>query len=101
MWRLALPLLLTACSPVDQESLRTVAAIEVPLHSQADWRDLLAILRRHAAAFSLHVDDASAQLRASESQSKQVAPEDQSTFYIGLWRVDDDEEAEVIADDMS
>jgi hypothetical protein len=99
MWKSLLLLVLAACSPADQESVRTVAAIEVTLRTDADRMDLLRILSRHAAASGLHVDDVSDDWRRFEQQAKQLAPEDRGTFYVGVWRGRNDDEAEVLADD--
>ena len=99
MWRIVFLLLVAACSPVDQESLRTVAAIEVPLRSGADRADLLAMLRRSAAAAGLHVDDDSAQWREFDREANMMAPRDRLTFDVGVWRGANDDEPEIIADD--
>jgi len=99
MWRIAFLLLVASCSPVDQESVRTVAAIEVPFHSDADRADLLAMFRRSAAAAGLHVDDGSAQWREFEREANILAPQDRATFDVGVWRGADDDEAEILADD--
>lgn len=96
MWRLAL--LLAACSPVDQTSVRTVAAIEVPLRNDADRTAFVELLRRHASTADLHVDDVSERWRAFERQST-IPVADRLTLNVGVWRGKDDHEAEVIADD--
>ena len=99
MWRAVFLALLAACSPVDQESVRTVAAIEIPLGTADDRADLVAMLRRHAAASGLHVDDVSEGTREFEEQANLLSPEDRGTIYVGVWRGADDEEAEVLVDD--
>lgn len=96
MWRLVL--LLAACSPVDQTSIRTVAAIEVHLRSDADRIALIELLRRHASTADLHVDDVSEKWRAFEQQST-VPVADRLTLNVGVWRGKEDDEAEVLADD--
>ncbi|HEX4693982.1 hypothetical protein, partial [Sphingomonas sp.] len=58
---IALALMQACCAPVPQpDSIRTVAAIEIPLATPGDRRDLLALLRQQAATHGLHVDDLSA-----------------------------------------
>jgi hypothetical protein len=99
MWRFIFPVLLAACSPVDQESVRTVAAIEVPLQTEGDRTDLVAMLRRHADASGLHVDDGSEEWRQFEREANLFAPEDRLTFNVGVWRGANDDEAEAFADD--
>jgi hypothetical protein len=96
MWKLVL--LLAACSPVDQTSVKTVAAIEIPLQSDADRIALVELLRRHALTADLHVDDVSEKWRAFERQST-VPVADRFTLNVGVWRGQDDDEAEVLADD--
>lgn len=94
------PALLAACSPVDQEGRGAAAAVEIVLRSTADRNDLLAMLRRHAAADGgLHVDDESAGWREFEAQSNMIAPEDRLTINVGVWRGEDDDELEVLVDD--
>src|SRR5437764_9595465 len=100
MWRIAFLLLVAACSPVDQESVRTVAAIEVPLRSDADRADLLAMFRRAAAAAGLHVDDGSAEGRDFEREANMLEPQDRLTLNVGVWRGADDDELEIEADDQ-
>jgi hypothetical protein len=53
----AVYVLVTACGPAAQpESARTVAAFEVPLQSEADRNQFLAVLRAAAAPEGMHVD---------------------------------------------
>lgn len=99
MWRLVSFVLLAGCSPVDQESVRTVAAIEVPLRGEADRADLLSLLQRHAARSGLHVDDGSEEWRQFEQEANLIAPQDRLTFNVGVWRGDDDGEIEASAGD--
>lgn len=101
MWKIVTLLLLAACGPVDQTNVRTVAAIEVMLREESNRADLLAILRKHAVkAGDLHVDDVSAKWRAFEDSSR--LPRDMhSTFYVGVWRGADDDEAFAHASDRS
>ncbi len=99
MWRFVLLVVLAGCAPADQESVRTVAAIEVPLKEPQDRADLVAVMRQHAAASGLHVDDGSAQWREFEREAEQSAPADQVTFNLGVWRGADDEEPVAFADD--
>lgn len=99
MWRLFLVFALAGCAPADQESVRTVAAIEVVLIEPQDRVDLVAILRQHAAQSGLHVDDGSLEWREFEQRAKQIPPEDQITFNAGVWLGEDDDEPVAFADD--
>lgn len=99
MWRFILLIALGACSPADQDSGRTIAAIEVLLKDPSDGNDLVAILRQNAAASGLHVDDVSAEWREFEQRAKQIAPAEQVTFNVGVWYGADDDEPVVLAND--
>lgn len=99
MWRIVAFVLLAGCSFADQESVRTVAAIEVPLREQADRTALLGLLQRHAERSGLHVDDGSEEWRKFEQQANQIPPQDRVTFNVGVWRGADDDENEAVADD--
>ncbi len=99
MWRIVAFVLLVGCSPVDQESVRTVAVIEVPLRGEADRADLLSLLHRHAERSGLHVDEDSEVWRQFEQETNLTAPQDRLTFNVGVWRGDNDEENEALADD--
>jgi hypothetical protein len=95
MWKIAAVALLAACGPVKQpDSLRTVAAVEIPARTGADRDDLVAMLRRHATG-GLHVDDVSEEWLDFERQSTTVAPEDRGTIFVGVWRGDRDEHQEI------
>ena len=91
--------LFVACSPVSQESVRTVAAIEVLVTDPADRAALLAMLRRHAGQAGLHVDDGSVEWRRFEAEANMIAPADRKTIYVGVWRGENDDEAEILVDD--
>jgi hypothetical protein len=97
MWRLTLAFALAGCVPADQESVRTVAAIEVVLKEPQDRVDLVATLRKHAAQSGLH--DGSLKWREFERTAKQISPEDQVTFNAGVWQGENDDEAVAFADD--
>jgi hypothetical protein len=99
MWRIVVFILLVGCSPVDQESVRRVAAIEVPLRGEADRADLLSLLQRHAERSGLHLDDGSEQWRQFEQEANLIAPQDRLTFNVGVWRGHNDDENEALADD--
>jgi hypothetical protein len=88
---LALMAIAGACGPVRQPgSLRYEAAIEVSLEkTSADRADLMAMLRRHAAADGLHVDDVSAEAQSPLGR----------TIYVGVWRGADDNDMEISVDD--
>ena len=86
MWKAAPYALLVACSPVSQESVRTVAAIEIALQTPADRADLLAMLRQQAATDpALHVDDVSRRWERLKSQTRRFPPEADGTIYVGIW----------------
>jgi hypothetical protein len=86
----ALAALAAACGPVTQpDRLRYEDAIEVNLTTPADRADLLTLLRRHAAADGLHVDD------VSETSPSPLG----GTIYVGVWRGGGDEDMEISVDD--
>ena len=91
--------LLASCSPADQESVRTVAAVEVPLRGEADRSALVTMLDSHARRSGLHLDDVSDQWRRFEQQTNQIPFEDRLTFNVGVWRGEGDDEIEAAADD--
>jgi hypothetical protein len=100
MMLIALALVQTCCAPVPQpDSIRTVAAIEIPLATARDRRDLLALLRQQAAAHGLHVDDLSAQQRRNMEELPLPAAL-RGTLFVGVWRGANDDEMEAGADDM-
>lgn len=88
---------LLACAPVAQpDRLRFEAAVEIPLEGPADRSDLLAILRRHAAAGGLHVDDNSEEASRDRDAPSLIAGR---TIYIGVFRGTEDDDLEVSVDD--
>ncbi|HVI31222.1 hypothetical protein [Phenylobacterium sp.] len=96
--------LLFACAREQPESLRTVAAIEVPLRTSADRADLIAMLGRHARAGGLHVDDGSerwAEFRKGARPDEPPFVKDvlTKTIYISVWRGSEDDDPEVFVDD--
>jgi len=94
---LATLVICSACSAPDQETVRTVAAIEVPFNSPADHADLVSILRRHASADGdMHVDDVSDSWRKFEAENGPTLPGGKGTIYAGVWRGANDDE--LIAD---
>ena len=93
--------LCASCSAPDQESVRHVAAVEVRLATSADHKDLIAILRRHAAVDgSVHVDDVTERWKDFESQSGPVLPGGKGTIYVGVWRGWKDNELIADVNDM-
>jgi len=95
---LAFGFLLQACGVVEQPaSLPFVAAVEIDMRSPADRADLLAMLRRHAAAGGLHVDDVS---EAAVRGDATLPPSLRKTIYVGVWRGTEDDDLEVSVDDM-
>lgn len=84
MWKLsfllAIFLACGSCSPPDRERLRTVAALELPLRTVAERNEIVALLRRQAAASpGLHVYEASASWKALEAQSGR------GTIFAAVW----------------
>jgi hypothetical protein len=79
---------------VDQESVRIVAAIEVPLSTTNDRSELVRILRANANE-GLHVDNVSKRWREFEAGTD-TNPADRGTIYVGVWG--DPNDGELIAD---
>jgi hypothetical protein len=92
---------LQASAPVPQpDSIRYVAAVEIAVRTPADRSDLLAMLRRHAAAGGLHVDDSSREFQALQRNAPEAVPDFvRRTLYVGIWRGAGDDDLEVSADD--
>ena len=91
----------SGCTAPDQESVRTVAAVEIPLKSSTDRTDLVSILRRHAAADGgLHVDDVTDRWRKFESEHGPTLPGGRGTIFVGVWRGATDNEFVADVDDM-
>lgn len=77
----------SACGPVPQpESLRTVAAYEVPLTAAGDREMLQALLRRDAEAEGFHLDASTAEELKWQSE---VSP---MSINATVWRGKDDDE---------
>lgn len=96
----AMLMLFVPPAPVEQpSSFRTVAVIEVSLHRPADRSDLLEMLRRHAAAGGLHVDDVSHQVVELQRADPSFPDFARRTIYVGVFRGTDDIELEVSVDD--
>jgi hypothetical protein len=88
------------CIPVNQDSVRTVAAIEVVLATPSDRTDLVAMMRRHASARGLHIDDDSQRWREFEAHMPNPPPVAlRKTIYVGVWRGVKDDDPEVFIDD--
>ena len=96
--------LASACAPVEQPArLRTVAAIELPLETGKDHDDLVAMLRRHAAADGqdgIHVDDVTQAWVDFLPHTEAIAPEDRGTIFVGVWRGANDEMQEIDVSDL-
>jgi hypothetical protein len=67
-----------------------VAAFEVPLQSEADRTEFLAVLRAAAKAEGMHVDAASREQLESEAK---VSPQFEMTVNAAVWRGANDDEA--------
>ena len=94
------PAALLACAPVPQPGyLQFVAAVEIPERTPADRSDLLAMLRRHAAAAGLHVDDGSRQWQELQRNAPDLPDFARGTLSVGVWRGAEDEDLEISVDD--
>lgn len=83
--------LLLACGPVPRpDSIRTVAAYEVPLPSADDRRAFLSVLSEISKTSGLHVDSATDEELASTAK---VIPEARMTIHAAIWRGERDEES--------
>jgi hypothetical protein len=94
---LAISVVITGCGAAQPESARTVAAFEVPLQSEADRNQFLAVLRAAAEAEGMHVDAASSQELEREAK---VSPEFEMTMNAAVWRGSNDDEAVASAMDQ-
>ncbi|HEX7848988.1 MAG TPA: hypothetical protein VF485_04560 [Sphingomonas sp.] len=87
MLSFAIALLCVACGPVPQpNSIRTVAAFEIPLPTAADHAAFLQLLRSEAAATGYHVDAADAD---ELQRMSEVSP---ITLNATIWRGANDDE---------
>jgi hypothetical protein len=81
----------SGCGPTAQPaSAKTVAAFEVPLQSEADRNEFLAVLRATAQADGMHVDSASREQLESEAR---VGKDFEMTMNATVWRGANDGEA--------
>jgi hypothetical protein len=79
------------------ESVKTVAAFEVPLTSDADRNQFLAVLRAAAAPEGMHVDAESDEDLKAEAK---VSPNFLMTMKAAVWRGSNDDEAVASAMDQ-
>jgi hypothetical protein len=79
------------------ESMKTVAAYEIPLPSEADRELFLSVLRAAAAVDGMHVDAASKGDLAVEAKS---SPYSKMTMSAAVWRGSNDDEAVASAMDQ-
>jgi hypothetical protein len=79
------------------ESMKTVAAFEVPLPSGADRDQFLSVLRAAAQAEGMHVDAASSQ---ELKQQAEASPALEMTMNAAVWRGSNDDEAVASAMDQ-
>jgi hypothetical protein len=79
------------------ESIKTVAAFEVPLQSKADREEFLSVLRAAAQVEGMHVDAESDTDLGSEAT---VSPNFKMTMKAAVWRGSNDEEAVASAMDQ-
>jgi hypothetical protein len=90
--------LIAGCGVATQpESVKTVAAFEVPLRSVADRNQFLSVLRAAAAREGMHVDTESNQDLAQETK---VGPAFAKTMNAAVWRGSNDDEAVASAMDQ-
>jgi hypothetical protein len=91
-------ILIAGCGVAAQpESSKTVAAFEVPLRSEADRDQFLAVLRAAAELEGMHVDAESAQ---DIAQGTKVSPDFAKTMNAAVWRGANDDEAVASAMDL-
>lgn len=90
-WILSLVLcvLIAGCVAKQPDSLKTVAAFEVPLRSEADRAQFISILRAEAEANGMHVDAESEQ---ELEQDAEVSPLFAMTVHLAVWRGANDDE---------
>lgn len=79
------------------ESIKTVAAFEVPLQSEADREQFLSVLRAAAEVEGMHVDAESGKDLENEAQ---VSPNFRMTMKAAVWRGSNDDEAVASAMDQ-
>jgi hypothetical protein len=95
MWRsilLAVGLGCTGCGVADQpESLRTVAAYEIPLPSEQDRSRFLAMVSQEAQAEGMHLDAASPEELA---QTARAIPAAAMSVHAAVWRGAEDDFSE-------
>jgi hypothetical protein len=90
--------LVAGCGPTAQpESAKTVAAFEVPLSSEADRSQFLAVLRAAAAPEGMHVDAESSEDLKAEAK---VSLNFEMTMKAAVWRGSNDDEAVASAMDQ-
>ena len=83
--------MIAGCGRTPQpESVRTVAAFEVPLPSEADREQFLLVLRTAAEAEGMHVD---AEGEADLESDAKVSQNFEMTLKAAVWRGSKDEEA--------
>jgi hypothetical protein len=79
------------------ESMKTMAAFEVPLPSEADRDQFLSVLRAAAEMEGMHVDATS---KGDLEQEAKVSPNFQMTMNAAVWRGSNDDEAVASAMDQ-
>jgi hypothetical protein len=79
------------------ESMKTVAAFEVPLQSKADREEFLSVLRAAAEVEGMHVD---AESDADLGSEATVSPNFKMTMKAAVWRGSNDDEAVATAMDQ-
>lgn len=90
MWKQLLPLVLacSACGVAEQpDSIRTVAAYEVPLPTASERDEFLAPLRQEAEAHGFHVD------ASNPEELRHLSEVSPMTINAAVWRGKDDDEA--------
>jgi hypothetical protein len=98
---IALFLSVCGCSRSASDNYKSVAVIEVPMRTAADQNDLIAIMRRMAAANGMHVDDDSQKWVEFQRSLPPKEPVDtRATIYVGVWRGSTDDDFEASVSDM-
>jgi hypothetical protein len=80
------------------ESIKTVAAFEIPLQSKADREQFLRVLRAAAEVEGMHVD---AERDTDLESDAKVSPNFKMTIKAAVWRGSNDEEAVASTMDQS
>ncbi|WP_176273721.1 hypothetical protein [Altererythrobacter lutimaris] len=80
-------------TPADQEAMRYVAAVEIPIEDTQERIELTNLLTSEAGNHDgLHVDDVSDQSADFYKDSRVLEPDQRPTVSITIWRGEDDDQ---------